>query len=279
VYKRIILLQIAFFTLLTCGAQIVPTSKIELQIHDSLSAYSITYISDDQIVEGYIIQPKRLHNTPIVLFNRGGNRNFDKLDTTSIKDWMVPIALGGFTVFATQYRTNEEYGGADLNDVLDLITLAKQFPNVDSNKIGMVGWSRGGLMTYLTLTKTSEIDCAIIGGSPTDMHVLIQQRPKMDSLFAKLIPAYSTNRQAELTNRSPVLWAGKLSKTKLLIIHGQADDRANVNHAIKMSEELNRISYPHQLLIFPEGTHTISNKKVERDSAIINWLTTNLIER
>jgi dipeptidyl aminopeptidase/acylaminoacyl peptidase len=33
----------------------------------------------------------------------------------------------------------------------------------------MFGWSRGGLMTYITLTKTERINAAVIGGGVTDL--------------------------------------------------------------------------------------------------------------
>jgi dipeptidyl aminopeptidase/acylaminoacyl peptidase len=44
-----------------------------------------------------------------------------------------------------------EFGGADVNDVLRLIDIAKSIPNADPKRIVMMGWSRGGQMTYQAL--------------------------------------------------------------------------------------------------------------------------------
>ena len=45
----------------------------------------------------------------------------------------------------------EEFGGKDVNDVLNLIKLAQSLPFVEPTKIVMLGFSRGGMMTYLAI--------------------------------------------------------------------------------------------------------------------------------
>lgn len=249
---------------------------MEFPLHDSLVAYKITYQSDSVQVEGFVIQPRNKSNTPIVIFNRGGNKDYYRLDTESLTDWVVPISLNGFTIFASQYRKNDEFGGADIWDVLNLLQIAKEFKGVDSTKIGMVGWSRGGLMTFLALSMTDEIDCAIIGGAPTDLNELGIQRPEMDTLFAKLIPDYAENKEKELIKRSVINWADDLVKTELLIIHGELDKRVDVSHAQNISLKLNSINYKHELLIVEGDDHILRNNKVLKDKAIAHWLLENL---
>ena len=45
----------------------------------------------------------------------------------------------------------------------------------------MLGWSRGGMMTYLALQKSDKIKTAIVGNGPTDLFGLISDRPEMES--------------------------------------------------------------------------------------------------
>lgn len=240
---------------------------------DSLRFIKITYKSETTEVVGFIVEPIQSANQPIVIFNRGGNRDYFNISERTLVDWIAPIAKHGFYVFASQYRTNDEFGGTEIKDVLNLIEVAKTYSNTDSTRIGMIGWSRGGLMTYITLTLTNEIDCAIIGGAPTDMKQLIEDRPAIDSLLTKLIPGYELNRNTELEKRSPILWADKLNKTELLIIHGQLDGRVSYVHATKMSNILDSLDYNHTLMIMENEDHILRNNKELKDKTIANWLT------
>jgi dipeptidyl aminopeptidase/acylaminoacyl peptidase len=90
-------------------------------------------------------------------------------------------------VAASQYRGNaggegvEQFGGDDVNDVLSVILLLEQPPRVDPERIGLYGWSRGGMMTYLALTRTPRIRAAVIGAGLADAFRLVTLRPEMDS--------------------------------------------------------------------------------------------------
>ena len=85
------------------------------------------------------------------------------------------ISSKGYVIIASQYRGNdggegqEEFGGKDVNDVLNLIPLLSQVPSADTWRIGMYGWSRGGLMTYIALAKTTKIKAAVVGSGVTDL--------------------------------------------------------------------------------------------------------------
>lgn len=239
---------------------------------DSLEFKQIQYQSDSVIVEGFVVSPKHLKNVPIVIFNRGGNRDYSRIDERMLIDWISTISRHGYMVFASQYRYHEQFGGVDVDDVLKLLEVAKSYPNTDSTKIGMVGWSRGGLMTYLALTKTNEIDCAIIGGAPTNMFDVTEARPPIDALLAKLIPNYHQNRKTELTKRCPILWPEKLHQTNLLILHGDADTRVSSEGAKGMSLKLDSLDFQHRLMVIENEGHILNGNKALKDSIIADWL-------
>ena len=258
------------------SGQVLSKENITSLSTDSLSFHQISYKSDSFVVEGYIVEPVHSSNTPIIIFNRGGNKNQYKITHETLVDWIAPIAAAGYTVFASQYRKEDEFGGSEINDVLNLIQLAKNHPDVDSSRIGMVGWSRGGLMTYIALSKTHDIDCAIIGGAPTNMFELIKERPRMENVLESHIPNYEVEKEKMLSSRSPVLWGNELKPTKLFILHGTNDQRVHVSHARKMAKQLDSINYPYQLKIFEGDDHILSNNRKEKDQLIVEWLNSNL---
>lgn len=63
----------------------------------------------------------------------------------------------------------------------------------------MYGWSRGGMMTYIALTKMKEIKAVVVGGALSDCFSNIKDRPKMETdVFSELIPDYSDSKEIEL---------------------------------------------------------------------------------
>ena len=51
--------------------------------HSSTNLYQITYLSDGLKINGYIAQPIEPGNYPVIIFNRGGNRDFGALNDIS----------------------------------------------------------------------------------------------------------------------------------------------------------------------------------------------------
>ena len=128
----------------------------------------ITYVSDGLKVSGYIAFPKDdSKKYPCIIWCRGGIGNAGAIDKFTARGIYGQLASWGYCVFASQYRGNDggeghdDFGGDDLNDVLNLIPLAQEIPQANNDVWGIEGWSRGGMMTYLTLTKTNLFKAAI----------------------------------------------------------------------------------------------------------------------
>src|SRR5262249_34919522 len=145
------------------------------------------------------------------------------------------VASWGYVAVASQYRGvaggegKDELGGNDVNDVLHLIPLLESLPRADARRIGMFGWSRGGMVTYLALTKPDRIAAAVVGAGAADAFDSVKRRPEMDKeVYAKLIPNYTKDKEAALAARSAVRWPEKLNKkTPILLLHGGADWRVH----------------------------------------------------
>lgn len=134
------------------------TWRNEFPYLDSIVISEITYLSDGLKVNGYLIEPRVTGNYSCIIYNRGGNREFGKLEIgTSV--WLGNLAKNGYVVIASQYRGNrgsqgrEEFGGEDVNDILNLTEVLKEVESANTSKIGTYGWSRGIMMTYVALKR------------------------------------------------------------------------------------------------------------------------------
>lgn len=249
------------------------------QILEEVAVSAITYSSDGLKVKGYLAVPKKGDRLPAVIFNRGGNRSFGEITEEGAITRLGGLARSGYIVVASQYRGNdggegkEEFGGADVNDVLNLIPLLESISKVDPARIGMYGWSRGGMMTYLALTRTDRIAAAIVGSGVADLPDMLSRRPEMGDVFVELIPGYGEKKDEVLAARSAVRWPEKLSKkTPILILAGTADWRVAPKQALDMAAALLDAKHPFRLVMFEGGDHGLTDFRPEVDRLVQDWL-------
>ncbi|BDS15049.1 alpha/beta hydrolase family protein [Aureispira anguillae] len=250
---------------------------------EEVEVEEITYRSNDLKIEAYVAMPKKAGKYPVIIYNRGGNRDFGALQLFKGKR-KYPVAYGfsqlakeGYIVIGCNYRGcgksegKDEFGGSDVNDVLNLIEVVKELPKADASRIGMYGWSRGGMMTYLTLLKTDQIKAAIVGGAPSDKTTI--ERPQMEQgVYAELIPNYWENKEAELKKRSAYYFANQFSKdVPILILHGNSDWRVKSTHALKMALALDEHRVPYRLKIFEGGDHGLRAFRKEVNKEVLSW--------
>ena len=240
---------------------------------------AITYLSDGLRVKGYLAQPKKGKNLPCIIYNRGGSRDFGALTNTSAVRTLGRMASWGYVVVASHYRGNlggegtEEYGGSDVIDVLNLLHLLKSQARADSSRTGMYGRSRGGMMTYLALSRTAKISAAVVDAGVGDLFDAMKRRPDLESVYEDLIPGYRANTEAALESRSAVRWVNRLNRnTPILLLHGTADWRAHPAQAINMASKLLEQKHPFRLVLFEGGDHALTEHRIEADRIIRSWM-------
>lgn len=266
--------------------------KIEKTIPDAKSLISnvdffkITYLSDGLKVIGYMSVPKKVGKYPCVIFNRGGNREFGALDDNSLIRFFGEISNWGYVVVGSQYRGNagsegkEEFGGSDVNDVLNLIPFLSHVEKADTSRIGMYGWSRGGMMTYLALTKTNQIKAAIVGSGMADALTQTKKRPVMDTVFAEVAPEYLQNKDSVLKSRSAIYWADKICMTTpLLILTGSADWRVSPDEQLELVNKLYKLKHPLRFEFFEGGQHSLIEHLDEVNHVAQNFLNSYVRDR
>lgn len=235
--------------------------------------YRIKYLSDGLKVVGFVVKPKVDRSKfPVIVFNRGGNREFGKITEGQLA-YLSYLSSRGYVILASQYRGNdggegrEEFGGKDVNDVLNIIQLAKSLPFVDPTKIVMLGYSRGGMMTYLAIKHGAEIKAAAVVGGITDVEQAYNER---EEGMKRVIRSLVGMDKGEWEKRSAVYWPEKID-VPLLILHGGDDWRAKPSQAIKLSEKLKEAGKVHKLVIFPKGDHGLNTHQSAKDREIFNW--------
>jgi len=167
----------------------------------------ITYGSDGLRVTGFIVEPSTPGRHPAVIFNRGGTQHFGAIRTADLVEF-AGWALDGYVVVASQYRGNdggegrEEWGGADVHDIVNLAVLARALPSVEPEALYMHGVSRGGMMTYRALAAGLRVRAAATVGAPADLAMGLTHRPEMEEVYRDLMPGYATRKAEHLRARS-----------------------------------------------------------------------------
>ena len=246
--------------------------------NNEIEVYDITYLSDGLKVKGFLTKPKETGKYPCIIFNRGGNQEFGSINIQMASNFLGEIAKKGYVVIASQYRGNggsegkEEFGGKDVNDITILTEVLKEIEGADNDKIGMYGWSRGGMMTYIALTKTNKVKAAVVGGALSDSFEGIIDRPSMENVYQELVPKYEKNKEKELTKRSAIKWVDKFPKdVPILMLHGNSDWRVKPEQSLKLALEFEKHRIPYRLIMFEGGNHGISEHRKEVNSQVINW--------
>ncbi len=239
----------------------------------------LTYLSDGLRIKGFIGMPKKSGSFPCIIFNRGGNKDFSKLTESLFISLIGSLVDEGYIVVASQYRGNdggdgiEEFGGKDVHDVLNLIPLLANLPQADTSRIGMFGWSRGGMMTYLALTKTNKIKAAVVGSGAADLVGMLETRPDFDStVYPELIPDYKKDKLNLLKQRSAVYFADKINKnTPILILQGSGDWRVPTDQVLNLVGKFYKYHQPFRFILYEGGQHSLIEHRKDYTIQMINW--------
>lgn len=246
---------------------------------DDTVVEKIVYDSDGLKVKGYIAYPKDdSKKYPCVIWNRGGIGDRGKIDSFNARGIFGQLASWGYVVFASQYRGNDggeghdEFGGDDVNDVLNLIPLAEEIDIADNSTWGIEGWSRGGMMTYLALTRTDKFKAAIVTGGIANLRCNADESRFMKRLYEVTMGKHGSGEFSEKCEaRSIVNFAEKLAKTPLLLIHGTNDERVLPHDSLDLSYKLLENDIPFKLVMLEKGDHFLKSHRKEVDQLRKNW--------
>ena len=233
---------------------------------------SISYRSDGLRIAGYILSPARVdRKLPAMIYNRGGNRHFGAVGERTLS-FLEAFARSGYVVLASQYRGGpgsegrDERGGADVDDVLNLVGLASSLERVDGGRIFMYGQSRGGMMTYIALRGRRDIRAAVVAAGVSDVRMSLRARPDLRPLVRRL----SGLDERSLSARSAVDWADEID-VPLLLMHGDLDRKVDIAQSRIMAARLRAAGKRVELEVFPGENHGFTGSRDDIRRSAIAW--------
>ena len=139
----------------------------------------------------------------------------------------------------------------ELQDIEDGLNYLKSLPYIDGTRIGIFGWSFGGMMTSYSLTHSKSFKMGIAGGTVGDWRLY-------DSIYTERYMLQPKNNP-EGFNRTSVIRAAKDLHGKLLLIHGGMDDNVHMQNTMQLAYELQKADKQFDLMIYPTQRHGLSN--------------------
>tara|TARA_B100000497_G_C7691027_1_gene420125 strand:+ start:515 stop:2677 length:2163 start_codon:yes stop_codon:yes gene_type:complete len=159
-------------------------------------------------------------------------------------------------------------------ETIDQINAAKHFGSldyIDSNRIGIQGWSYGGYMSSLAITKGADIFKMAIAVAP------VTNWRYYDNIYTERYMRTPQENSSGYDDNSPINHVDKL-KGRYLLIHGSADDNVHVQNTMEMISALVKANKQFDLFIYPDKNHGIygGNTRYHLYKKMTNFILENL---
>ena len=189
--------------------------------------------------------------------------------------WYQYLAGRGYLVFLPNIRGSTGYGtayaeanvgdicGMDWQDVMTGIDHLVASGLTDPERLGIGGWSYGGLMTAWAITQTTRFKAAVMGAGLANWESYYAQNSIRDwqTTFFRSTPYQDPTRHRE---RSPITHARNV-RTPTLILHGQEDHDVPVAQAYEMYVALKEMGVEVQMVTYPRENHPILERQHQLD--------------
>ncbi len=239
-------------------------------------------------MNAWIIKPKnfdKMKKYPVLMYQYSGpgsqsvenswdNGNALWFNMLAQKGYLVVCVDGRGTGFRGAKYKKATYKNLGKYEIEDQITAAKWLgnqPYVDANRIGIFGWSFGGYMTSLALTKGADTFKLGIAVAP------VTNWRYYDSIYTERFMGTPQENPSGYDDNSPTNFA-HLLKGKLYIIHGTADDNVHFQNAMEFSEALIQHKKQFDFMAYPDKNHGIygGNTRQHLYELMTNYILKNL---
>lgn len=165
--------------------------------------------------------------------------------------------------------TYKQLGKYELEDHLSAARYLASLPFIDADRMGIWGWSYGGYMSSLAMTKGAGVFKLGIAVAP------VTNWRFYDTIYTeRYLQTPQLNAQGYDMN-SPLTYADRL-KGKFLLIHGTGDDNVHVQNSIIFQDALIKSGVQFESFFYPDKHHGIQGASTRRH---LFTLMTDFIER
>lgn len=236
-------------------------------------------------LNGWIIKPTSFSSSqkyPIVMVQYSGPNSQQVLDRYGI-DWYYELAQQGFIIASVDGRgtgargevfRKQTYLNLGVIESDDQVAAARYFaslPYIDSERIGVWGWSYGGYNVLMSMSRGNGVFKAGVAIAPvTDWRFY-------DSVYTERFMRTPQQNAAGYDKGSAVKLADKL-QGNLLLIHGTADDNVHVQNVMEYSRALIKANKQFDMFYFPDKNHFIvgDNSRLYLYNKVIDFYKRNL---
>jgi dipeptidyl-peptidase 4 len=197
--------------------------------------------------------------------------------------WYDLLAQRGYIVVSVDNRgtgnRGEEFkkctylqlGKLETEDQMAAARYLASLPYVDGSRIGIQGWSYGGYMSSLCITKGAELFKMAIAVAP------VTNWRYYDSIYTERFMKTPEENASGYDDNSPINHATRL-KGKYLLIHGTADDNVHFQNAVEMTSALVKANKQFDLFFYPDKNHGIygGNTRLHLYSMMTDYILKNL---
>lgn len=169
------------------------------------------------------------------------------------------------------------YGELGKYETEDQVELAKYLINkgmADPKKIGIFGWSYGGYMSSLCVTKGAEYYSLGIAVAP------VTNWRYYDNIYTERYMGLPKDNAKGYDDNSPINHVDKL-KGKYLLVHGTADDNVHFQNSTEMVKALVDANKQFETMYYPNSNHGIytgKNTTYHLYTRMTNFLLDNLLK-
>jgi dipeptidyl-peptidase-4 len=222
---------------------------------------------------------------PVFLTFYGGpgsnrvNNSFDGRDYF----WHQMLAEKGYIVMCvdnrgTMYRgkgfktsTYKQLGKLEVADQIETAKYLATLSYVDKSRIGTFGWSFGGYLSSLCITKGADYFKMAIAVAP------VTNWRYYDNIYTERFMQLPQENASGYDDNSPINYVSKL-KGKYLLVHGSADDNVHVQNTMEMITALVNANKQFDLFIYPDKNHSIygGNTRLHLYNKMTDFILNNL---
>ena len=217
----------------------------------------------------------RIHGGPVSQYSTGFNL-----------EWQM-LAAKGFAVVAANPRGSSGYGRAfsralwaawgepDYDDVMAAVDAAVTMGVADPERLGVGGWSYGGILTDHVISKTTRFKAAISGASEFNYLANYGNDHYQRQWEVELgLPWQHPDAWMKI---SPFFRLDKIV-TPTLVLGGDADMNVPIIGGQQLYQGLKRLGRDTELIVYPGETHSIRRPSFQQDrfERYIAWYSKHL---
>ncbi len=245
-------------------------------------------VGDGVVLNAWMIKPPGFEATkkyPVFMTQYSGPNNNQVLDQWGGRNllWHELLGQKGYIVVCADPRgtghrgrdfRHMTYGQLGKYETEDQIGAAKwlgQLPYVDAARIGIQGWSYGGYMSSLCITKGTDTFKAAIAVAP------VTNWRYYDSIYTERYMGLPKDNASGYDDNSPINHVEEL-KGNFLLIHGLADDNVHFQNSAEMITALVKANKQFDMMMYPDKNHGIygGTTRMQLFELMTKWLEENL---